>query len=516
MSFGLVDYFATHDTWDAGGGSAYRVDVGTLVNATEFGSAVGERFVNHVLGGSAILPGADLKENFLTSDSIGALYQLLLGAGNINWSNSAHHVIVELGSTAPRATSYPENYCVSPAVTPLGLTNCTASQCEPSILVNGTLSPVCEGWVLSSGGNSTETIAALAHDAPDCLDSLGANCTIDEIDVNDTPTNPWSPSWSAAGGSGGPSNWTQDARGILEAGCDMASATGGSWAGPNWFTCDSTHTKGTLVGVPFGTPDSPRTTNVRLFQAVLALGLGTVPTPVVALGANQPMFEFLPWGNFAPAFIPQWTVHCANATGASKGCPSVPSIAQDNGLTVYGWNWSNDPSKNAMHLGDAWQITFYVGAYGPPYGLLPVDSCTTPACLSAGSNELLGFYTSMTFFEYGGAHLVSLSFGLLEVTLEPLNIPGAPAPPPPPTLPPGAPPNPPPSPPSVVPPTPSPPIPAAAISVEAAAAGVIAAGWTAIGVRTPPQATRQANLSGPLAKKRRRPGSARLPLFRWE
>ncbi|HEV2165353.1 MAG TPA: hypothetical protein VGS23_00010 [Thermoplasmata archaeon] len=518
ISFGLVDYFATHDAWDVGGGTAYRVDVGHMVNASLFQSAVDEGFVNPVLDGSSILLGSDLKENFLTSDSITALYEALLGEGGINWSDSTHHVIVQIGSTAPRDPNYLENYCVSPAVTPLGLTNCTATSCEPSVVIGGNATPKCEGWVLASAANKSETIAALAHDAAPCVGSLGGNCTIDEVNVNDTPTNPSSPSWSAGGGSGGPANWTKDAQGILEAGCDLASATGGTWAGPNWFTCASLKTRGTLLGVPFGDPDYPHTQNPTLLTALTKVGFGLIATPVVAAGAGQPMFEFLPWGNFGPANFPQWTVHCANATGASKGCPNLPMVLSENGVPVYGWNWSNDPAKNEMVLGDTWEASFYVAAYGPPYGLLPIDSCTTTACLAAGVNQVYGFTTAMTFLEYGGSRVVTLSFGLMEVTLEPAVVPGAPAPPTPPVLPGPLSPSAPAPGPAAVPPTPSPPIPAAAISVEAAAAGFIAAGWTAIGVRMPPRATKQASLSGALGgkRRRRRPGEGRLPLFRWE
>jgi len=158
-----------------------------------------------------------------------------------------------------------------------------------------------------------------------------------------------------------------------------------------------------------------------------------------------------------------------------------------------------------------------VAGAGPPYGLLPVDACLTIGCLQAGSNQINGLYTSMTFREYGGARVIGESFEIMEVTLEPLLIPGAPVPPPPPVLAPSAPTSAPGPPTPVLPPTPAPPIPAAAISVEAAAAGFIAAGWTAIGVRHPPQATKQASMTGPLSKKRKPPrGSGKLPLFRWE
>jgi hypothetical protein len=513
LSFAMADYFATHDAWDSGGGSRYRVDVSSFVNATEFGGAVHEDFGQKVLGGGSIIPGSDLTENFLTSDSISALYQALLGLGGLNWSDSAHHVIVQIGSTAPRAPSYPEDYCVSPAVTPLGLTNCTASECEPAFSYPGNASPECEGWVGSTDGNVTDSIAALAHDAPACTGSLGGNCTIDEIDVNDTPTDPWSTSWSASGGAGGPANWTADAGAILQSGCDMAVATGGSWEGPSWFDCRALHVQGDLVGVPFGDPENPHTSNPTLLGAFLHVGYGEVPTPLVASGANRPMFEFVPWGNFGPSFDPSWAVTCVNATGVNERCPSQPEVLYENGLPVYGWNWSNLPATNAMHLGDRWTAAFFVSSYGPPFGLLPIDSCTTSDCLAAGSNEVDAAFTSMSFREYGSQNVVTESFQLMEVTLDPLTNYGVPLPPAPPVLPGPAPSSPPPTAPTVVPPTPAPPIPAAVISVEAAAAGFIAAGWTALGVRYPPQATKQASFSGALGKKRRRPpGGARIPL----
>ncbi len=518
MEFGLVTYFATHDAWDHGGGSAYRVDVGRFTNASEFAGAVDQSFVDPILGGASIIPGSDLAENFLTSDSISALYEALLGGGGINWSDTSHHVIVVLGSTAPRDPSYPEDYCASPAVVPDGLALCNGVECEPSVTFSGGTSPACEGWITASDGNQSNSIAALSRTAPDCVASLGGNCTIDFVDVNDTPTDPWSPSWSASGGSGGPTVWTADATSILQAGCDLASATGGTWAGPTWFTCDSLGTTGTLVGVPFGDPDDPHDQNPTLLAALHRVGLGQEPVPVVAAGADQPMFEFIPWGNFVPAPFPDWTVACLNGTGAKKVCPQDPQVFPDGLTDIYGWNWSSDPSTNEMLLGDTWTATFWVDGTGPPFGLIPLDSCVTTLCLSSGDGAVGGAFTSMTFREYGGQYVVTESFQLIQVTLDPLNVLGGTQPPTPPTTPPGPASVPSPTPPGTpVPALPSPPIPAAVISVEAAAAGIITFAWTALGVRYPPQATKQASMSGALGKKKKRsPHYERLPLSRWE
>ncbi|MCI4347336.1 MAG: hypothetical protein L3J97_01790 [Thermoplasmata archaeon] len=514
LSFGLVDYYATHDAWDAGGGTTYHVDIGKFVNSTQFGHTVIETIQRTLLGGGFIVPNSDLLQNFLDSDSISAMYAALQGWGGINWTNSAHHVIVQVGSTAPRDPSYPENYCVSPAVTPRGLTNCTAPICEPSTTILKNATPACEGWILSQSGDSTASIAALAHVAPSCANSLGGNCTIDEINLNGTPTNPKSPSWSAAGGSGGPANWTADASNILQAGCDMASSTGGTWDGPSWFTCQSLKTKGDLGYVPIGYPADPQTSNGALLNALGRLGLGEVPNPVVATGANQPMFEFLPWGNFAAAPIPNFRVACANATGVGQNCPSAPTFLTIAGVTAFGWNWSNQPALNVMHLGDTWQASFSIDATGPPFGLLPVDACTTLGCIKAGSGTVGQSFTSITFREYGGANLVTESFPLGQVIVDPLTEFSVPVAAPLPVLPGSAPiQTPPPSSP-LVPPTPAPPIPAAAISVEAAAAGFIAAGLVRMGIRQPPMGTKQASVAGPISGKKRKKTRGSPP-YRW-
>jgi hypothetical protein len=498
-SFALIDYYATHDIWDAGGGAVYHVDVGKFVNASTFGTAVVRDFQDPALGGGFVIPHSDLNDNFLDSSSISALYAALSGWGGINWSSTTHHVLVQIGSTAPRDPGYPEDYCVSPAVTPKGLGNCTASTCEPSITFGQNVSPGCEGWVASQNENRSESIAAYAHVAQNCVDSLGGNCTIDEIDLNDTPTNPNSPSWSASGGSGGPVNWTTDALNIVQAGCDMAAATNGTWAGPTWFTCSSLHARGTLPYVPIVSADEPTTSNPKLLQALTHFGVGTVPNPVVAAGTSVPLFQFVPWGLFAPAPIPDWSVVCTNATGAKMGCPSAPTEVTVESVPTFGWNWSNNPAKNEMHLGDIWEVSFQVFAEGPPYGYLPVDACITSACVKAGSGAIGPSYTSTTFLAYGSETTVTYSFPLAIVQLVPLNGYAVPVPTAPPKLG-GSPPPPVPNPP--VPPgtpTAAAPIPASLVPMEAAASGFIAAGFIRLGIRRPGVSQRQASMTGPAA-----------------
>jgi hypothetical protein len=495
-SFALVDYFATHDQWDTGGGTTYHADVAHFVNASSFGPAVVRDFQDTALGGGFVIPHSDLYDNFLDSDSISALYATLAGWDGVNWSATSHHVIVQVGSTAPRDPSYPENYCVSPAVTPKGLGNCTASTCEPSITFGQNESPGCEGWIQSQTENRSETIAEFAHVAPDCVDSLGGNCTIDEIDVNNTPTNPNSPSWSAAGGAGGPFNWTLDADGILQAGCDMAAATNGTWDGPSWFTCASLHVKGNLPYVPIVSADQPSTSNPKLFGALTNFGLSTVPNPVIALGTSVPLYTFVPWGLVAPTPDPGWLVICTNATGAKLNCPQDPTVSEVEGVPTYGWNWSDIPERNEMHLGDSWTVYFQIYADGPPFGLQPVDACITRACIQAGSGAVGPAYTSTTFLAYGSTTTLTFAFGLAQIDLEALtSVPLPTATPPPKTN--GAPP-----PISASPPAPPPtasaaaPIPASLVPMEAASSGFIAAGFIRLGIRRPGVSQRQATPQG--------------------
>lgn len=496
VTFGLVDYFSTRDLFDDGDGSFYHVDVGQFLSAPAFGAAVPLDFQRPVLQNNYILAGSDLADNFLHSSSITALYGALRGAA-VDWTPTSHHVIVWIGSTAPRDPGYRENYCVSPGVTPKGLTNCVPPTCEPpNLLPGGFFVPNCEGWVRSSTGNQSQSIAALAAQSRPCVESYGENCTIDTIDLYTTPTDPTSLAWSASGGSGSPANWTQDATSILAAGCDMAVATGGTWNGPTWYSCQGAH--GTLGFVAHGPAVRPNTANPTLGQAILDAGFGYPDAAYLALGASaKPFFEFVPWGAITLAALPNFNETCANLSGAPFPCPG-PEAIPIGSTGALGWNISANPFANGLRFGDTWSARFDVIATGPPFGIVPVDACITFTCSQVGSGAILGNFTSTHFRAFGTSviSIVSFDAGLLNVfpSLEALGAPpplapGLGGPPPPPG---GGGPA-----PGTPPATPvSPILSAIPTAVQAITAGTIAAGLIRMAVRGRPVSVATATQSG--------------------
>ena len=269
VSFALVDYFATCD-WDDCDGSEYHVDIQNFVPAAYFGTEVQSTFVAQVLGGGFYYGDSDFADNFLASSVITAMYGTIIGSG-LSWSPDTHHVIVWMGSTAPRDPNYLENYCVSPSTLYFGQTGsaCYGGTCEPSYSfgANG-VSPNCEGWIRSQDGNQTHSIAALAHTAPSCTESIGGVCTVDTIDYVAGPTDPYSKDWPTGRQGGGPGGTIvqQNVNHVLLAGCDMAAATGGTWNGPSYFTCPNGVT-GSLTYVNHGPYDKPNTDNPSLLAA---------------------------------------------------------------------------------------------------------------------------------------------------------------------------------------------------------------------------------------------------------
>lgn len=509
VSFALVDYFATNDVMNDPDGQEYHVDIGRFIPATQFGTAVQSTFASDVLESGARYSDSDFSDNFLHSSSITALYGAIIGS-NLNWSAATHHVIVWIGSTAPRAPTYTQDYCVSPATsfTGGGLP-CDSPTCEPAYAFGDAASPNCEGWVNSQDGNYTHSIAHLAATAPACTDSIGGVCTVDTIDLWTTPTDPQSPGWPAAdatpalgGGPGGPSV-LQNTERVLLAGCDLAAATGGTWSGPSFFTCPNGQ-PGTLQPSFLGPYGSPNLENPSLLAALRGVGFGPVTSSLVATGTNNPLFSFVPFGNIQvlPGDSAQFKTACLLGDGTtSPNCPVQPiltTVATGPGTntTEYSWNWSSVPSQNLMYAGDTWIASFWVMADGPPYGVVPVDACITTYCLLGGSTALGGVYTAATYLPVTNASVVVESF--------PLGTLGVESPPsvvPPPTLPP---PVAPPPPPAILAPAPLPilsPIGVAAqvgvasLSLQAAAAGFLAAGFTAITVRNRPMSIAVAALA---------------------
>ncbi len=224
-----------------------------------------------------------------------------------------------------------------------------------------------------------------------------------------------------------------------------------------------------------------------------------------------PTLTFLGWRNLTPAPNLGVSVECAKAGGASSVCPRAPEIQHHGGVEVLTWNWSavSAGAADALREGDTWQIEFNVQALGPPYGLVPVDSCVTASCLGAGTRAVGGLFSAFGFSPSGNATRLSESLPLVRVTVLPPAAETDPAPTPPP----------PPPPPSVGVPLPSPSLPTpapapvatpvvvsasvgASLSLVAAAAGILGAGAVGIVVRPGRQEVRLAVRIGGRPRRR--------------
>lgn len=479
FTFGLVDFGATEDHYDDNNGihhvwesgststwpmnttgwdpapySEYHVDVGGFVGANQFPDAVESTFVRNVLQDKPYLPGSNLTDNFLHSSSITALYGALYGAG-VNWSDSTHHVIVVIGSTAPRAPSYTQNYCVSdtwwnwvdnanmggrPTVWPPPTcvsndTNVTSPSCEPAYQFNATFaSPACVGWVSPTAADPTDSIAELAAKAPSCASSLGGNCTIDTIDLFDTSTDPQSIGWYSPAmdyntteggihnGSTAGSWWAvEDAQHVIRAGCELANATGGTWDGPVISSCGPNRA-GTLLYVPHGPVALPTTSNPTLGVALENLGVGDPPDGLVARGGQGPLFTFVPYGGFRVDTRAGMTATCTSAHLPSGECQGGPTIVQKGSTTVLEWNWSQDTNVNDLYSGDRWTAEFYLVGQGPPFDTAtPIDACFTAACDASESSSTSGLESEASFVAavptIGPGSVERESLPLVEVTV---------------------------------------------------------------------------------------------------
>jgi hypothetical protein len=503
VSFAMVDYFATLTNWDDGDGAEYHVDIPQFIPSSYFGSAVQSTFQAEVLGGGWVYSDSDMADSELATSSITALYGTIVGSG-LDWSNNTHHVIVWIGSSAPRDPNYAEDMCVDSQDQGYAYEGCIGSTCEPSYTFPTGTSPNCEGWVKSQDGNATHSIAALAHDSKSCSLSVGNVCTVDTIDVVTTPTDYNSPGWPAGVRGGGPGGSIvfQDVAHIIEAGCDMAAATGGTWDGPAYASCPDGQA-GTLQYVTHGAYNQPNTQNPTLFAALRQIGFGPILDTQVASGGNRPIFTYVPFGNIAPAPNLQPTAACVRNGVDLKTCQVNPTVLHFDGLTYLGWNWSDNSTSNIMYIGDSWTASFNVIATGPPYATVPIDSCTTIDCKAGGSGEVDGIYSSATYVPYTNNTVLTESFPLGQVNVEVT---------PPTSPPPNVPPPPPPVPPPFGIPAPAP-LPVLTqiglgqnigvgnVSLQAAAAGFLGAGFMRVSMKNRPIAMRVAAKAGPQESK---------------
>ena len=501
VSFAMVDFFGTDcgDWNDCGDSSKYSVDIPQFVPAASFGSAVAQSVASNTFGGGYItIVGLD--DNFLHSPSITAMYGAIIGS-NLDWSANTHHVVVLIGSTAPRDPSYVENYAVSPFDLCCGGTQPNGWTCEPAYVFADGVMPNCEGWVHSQDGNANDSIAALAHTTHNCVDSIGHTCTVDTIDLWSTSTDPLSAGWPTGHGAGsgpGGSTVVANTQHVISAGCDLAAATGGTWAGPSYASCPNGQS-GSLAYVPHGPVMTPNTNNPTLFAALRGIGFGPVYQTLVANGSNAPMFNYAPFGNIRLSSNPQFQTSCQLANGrGAQGCQQTPTLRTIGGFVDMSWNFSTIPKYNAMYVGDTWSASFNVIAAGLPTGYVPVDACTTSACKLGGSTSVSGFYTWAFYVPRLNGSAVHQSFPLAQVDVE---LSGAPAPlgAPPPPFPPG--------PPGIgIPIAPGVPVAApvavgstvgiASLSLNAAAAGFLGAGFVRVSMKNRPIAMQIAASGG--------------------
>lgn len=411
IAFGLVDYFATISDFDDGDGYSFHVDVGNFTSASNLPAEVNATLT----GGSApvlskpsmTMPDSDLSDSFLTSSEITALYGALYGAG-VNWSTSAHHVLELLGSTAPRDPNYSENYCASSSDY-AGFSPCLGSTCEPSFNYGAVTSPACVGWVVAQSPTAG-SIAGDAVNATACTASLGARCTIDALDVWDTPTDPASKGWPSTSNA---TTVRNDSLNILRAGCDLAVATGGSWNGPSFYTCNGTAGSLSYANYTTGSAD------LGIIRAIGNLSLGA---SFGAVGAyvSAPTFRLVLAPGVALASAPEFAVDCAAGSGASNtSCAQVPSVANLSGTTVLAWNWSTLGSADLLMAGDAWTVSLTLAPMSSASGTMPLFRCELPSCSSAGAGPIAGAASSVTGFYSVNATPWSVAVPLVTWTVVP-------------------------------------------------------------------------------------------------
>ncbi len=402
LTFGLVETMGTNDSFDDGDGWSYRVDAGQFVNSTDFAS----------LANTSLQPNdLDSSDNLLHSASISALFAALNGVG-INWTQGVRHVLVYLGTSAPRAPAYQQDLCAL-----LTLLSCYPPTCEPAGNFSGLELPACEGWVNSTDGYSDDSIAAAARGTTACVTAFAAVCPIDVIDANATPTDPYSPDWlNSSNSSTRHADVWNNTRHVLQAGCDLARATGGTWDGPTWFTCDS------LGNGSLAFDASTSTANPTLAEAITNVGLG--PANGSAQGwflgsSGGPLFRFVPTPNVTLAIPLNASVSCLTPSGPFTGCDTVPHEMLVGGVPALAWNWSTDPSTNRLHLGDQWSASFDVVVNASPAASVPLDLCSTPACQGAEGPVETSLGSSAEYKVAGWGSSLTQSFPIAAVEVEP-------------------------------------------------------------------------------------------------
>jgi PKD repeat protein len=414
LSFALATTGSAGGVYDDGDGLPYVVPVGNFTNASLFGLAA-SRAVSY-------LGDIDSGDNALQSSIITALYGAFSGlpandsliggdlSGPVNWTSSERHVVVWIGATAPVDANYPEYACPLTWFCWYGAANSTMPTCSPSTGLSQAM-PTCEGWTSSQNGNPLDSIVALARSGSACLNASLGHCTVDSVIVNATSTDPSSGGWVPSNTSG--SNRTDvriDTQHVVQAGCDIARLTGGSWDGPLHSACGNY--SGTL-GYAGGL------TNTELVNALANLSLGSPGGPPVASPvAGVSMFRFVTTPAFVPAPSLGAIVDCTSATGTISGCPQSPSVESQNGSTALSWNWTTQPGHVGLRPGDAWSASFNLVAVGAPANATPVDRCATSSYAAVGNASGTAPFSSVEFHPWGLPTAWNESFPLLTLSVD--------------------------------------------------------------------------------------------------
>lgn len=375
MCFGMVDYFSTEgQDHDDGDGSEFHVDVHDFTPASSFQTAVVQTFQDIQLGGGWTYSDADYSDNVLSSSEITALFGVI-DSPDFSWIPGDTHIIVQMGSTVPRDGNFIENYSVTHSDYNSGNT----SACEPPYFPN---QPNCLGW-----NETTNSIAA---------DARAHNITVDTIDLADGMDMLYTGDYTNNG-----SITQTDVRHILQAGCAMALATGGSWEGPSSsvaginFTCGAAPSgsagQGNLTCVVGsscegrGAEENPNRTwasNAPLGWALTHVYIpgAQVSSNVSASGTLNASFTFVPAAGFEVDPVhPSFMTNCSLGVSSPpiqapcSAPPAFTGLGPNGGIA---WSW---PS-NTMYLGDKWSVSFNVVAspsfptqqYDVP---VPLDAC---------------------------------------------------------------------------------------------------------------------------------------------
>jgi hypothetical protein len=436
VTFSLVDYFSNYDknnpnadSHDDGDGSEYNVDVSTFEPATTFASTVTTMATTNpspLFGGGCTASGwdyanhfycdSDFSDNFLQTSMITAIYGGLHGSG-LGWVNNSttDHVVVWMGSSLPRDPTYPGYWCATHNDESRAATGCPddpTKTAEPTYTYGS-------GIVEPAG----ETIAGLATIAKH------EHVLIDTIDLPNGMTELTPPSPKVTGDTdyvestaGEKTAATDDVTNILQAGCDLAKDTGGSWEGPTpsssgvSFTCSAAATgnsDGNLTDTWCAYTSSKGCWPSWSSNPSLAWALTNINFPPTKVTFNvtgwmkEDSFTFGPATGYS--LNTSWmTFYCYhNGVDISSLCKAAANHPMGSG--GYAWEWP----YGEMFPSDIWSVSFNMTVdanYPTSEENLsePVDNCLNVNWTGCPGSAISPY--SQVFYENYTAHNYTQAF----------------------------------------------------------------------------------------------------------